>query len=222
MVDASSAPVVAILTRAPSSGGKTRLFTSLGLPGDPALLTALLLDTVDGAAAPGVHRVIAVTPAEACDEVRRLTAGVDVMPQPDGDLGDRMRAVMAALFEQGAPAVALIGSDLPHLTPATIAEAFACMGGDAGTLVLGPADDGGYYLIAARRVPGVFAGIEWGSAAALAQTEAAAARDGLTVRRLAPMSDVDSAADLRRACATGRARRTSAWMNAQASRAGLK
>ena len=222
MVDPSSAPVVAILTRAPSSGGKTRLFTSLGLPGDPALLIALLLDTVDGAAAPGVDRVIAVTPAEACDEVRRLTAGVDVMPQPDGDLGDRMRGVMAALFEQGAPAVALIGSDLPHLTPATIAEAFACMGGDAGTLVLGPADDGGYYLIAARRVPGVFAGIEWGSAAALAQTEAAAARDGLTVRRLAPMSDVDSAADLRRACATGRARRTSAWMSTQASRSGLK
>ena len=222
MVDASSAPVVAILTRAPSSGGKTRLFTSLGLPADPALLTALLLDTVDGAAAPGVHRIIAVTPAEACDEVRRLTAGVDVMPQPDGDLGERMRAVMATLFEQGAPAVALIGSDLPHLTPATVAEAFACMAGDAGTLVLGPADDGGYYLIAARRVPGVFAGIEWGSEGVLAQTEAAAARDGLTVHRLAPMSDVDNAADLRRACATGRARRTTAWMSVQAPRLGVK
>ena len=149
MVVASSAPVVAILTRAPSSGGKTRLFASLGLPGDPALLTALLLDTIDGAAAPGVRRVIAVTPAEACDDVRRLAAGVDVMPQPDGDLGDRMRGVMAALFELGAPAVALIGSDLPHLTPATIAEAFACVADDADTLVLGPAADGGYYLIAA-------------------------------------------------------------------------
>ena len=218
MVDASSAPVVAILTRAPSSGGKTRLFTSLGLPGDPALLAALLLDTVDGAAAPGVRRVIAVTPPEACDEVRRLAAGVDVIPQPGGDLGERMRGVMAALFEQGAPAVAVIGSDLPHIMPSTIAEAIACMVDDA-TLVLGPADDGGYYLIAARRVPDVFTGIEWGSARVLAQTEQAAVRDGLTVRRLAPMSDVDSAADLRHAGATGRAPRTSAWVSAQASRA---
>jgi rSAM/selenodomain-associated transferase 1 len=218
MVDASSAPVVAILTRAPSSGGKTRLFTSLGVPGDPALLTALLLDTADGAAAPTVRRVIAVTPAAACDEVRRLAASVDVMPQPDGNLGDRMRGVMAALFERGAPAVALIGSDLPHLTPATIAESFACVAKDARTLVLGPADDGGYYLIAARRVPRVFDGIEWGSDRVLAQTEAAAARDGFRIRRLAPMSDVDTAADLRSACATGRARRTAAWMSAQGSR----
>ena len=95
MVDAADAPVVAVLTRAPSSGGKTRLFASLGLPPDPALLTALLLDTLDGAAAPGVRRVVAVTPPESCDEVRRIVGDVEVMPQPHGDLGDRMRGVMA-------------------------------------------------------------------------------------------------------------------------------
>src|SRR5688572_30742868 len=64
MVDASFAPAVAILTRAPSSGGKTRLFASLGRSPDPALLSALLLDTVDGVAAEGVRRVIAVTRSE--------------------------------------------------------------------------------------------------------------------------------------------------------------
>jgi rSAM/selenodomain-associated transferase 1 len=216
MVDAPHAPVVAILTRAPSSGGKTRLFASLGRPPDPALLSALLLDTVEGAAAPGVRRVIAVTPPEACGEVRRLVPDVDVVPQPEGDLGDRMRGVMAALFDAGAPAAALIGSDIPHVTPGVIAQALAIAAGTADTLVLGPADDGGYYLIAAGRLPDVFSGIEWGSARVREQTEAAGLRDGLAVRRLVPMSDVDSADDLRRVCAGGRATRTAAWMSAQA------
>src|SRR6185436_908851 len=63
MVDVSDARVVAILTRAPSSGGKSRLFRALACPPDSGLLTALLLDTVDGAAARGVTRVVSVTPA---------------------------------------------------------------------------------------------------------------------------------------------------------------
>jgi rSAM/selenodomain-associated transferase 1 len=222
MVDASPAAVVAILTRAPSSGGKTRLFASLGLAPDPALLTALLLDTVDGAAVPGVRRVIAVTPPQACGEVRRLVPDLDVIAQPAGDLGDRMRGVMAALFDGGAPAVAVIGSDVPDLVPAVIAEALELAARDRDALVLGPAEDGGYYLIAASRLPAVFSGIEWGSTRVLEQTEQAARCDGLQVRRLAPRSDVDTAADLRVACGSGRARRTAAWMSAQAVRDGLK
>jgi rSAM/selenodomain-associated transferase 1 len=212
MVDAADAPVLAVLTRAPSSGGKTRLFASLGLPSDPALLDALLLDTLDGAAVPGVRRVVAVTPADGCDEVRRITENVDVMPQPDGDLGERMRAVMAALFAGGAPAVALIGSDLPHLIPAIVAEAFALAARDPDALVLGPAADGGYYLIAAQRLPEVFAGIDWGSARVRLQTERAAAANGFTVHHLQPMSDVDGADQLRQAAASGLARRTAAWL----------
>ena len=222
MVDASSAPVVAILTRAPSSGGKTRLFASLGRPRDPALLSALLLDTVDGASAAGVRRVIAVTPPEACAEVRDLVPDVDVIPQPEGELGDRMRGVMAALLDAGAPAVALIGSDIPHVTPRVITQALALAADDRDTLVLGPADDGGYYLVAASRLPGVFSGIEWGSARVLQQTEEAAIGAGMRVRRLAPMSDVDDGEDLRRACASGRATRTAAWVSAQATADGLK
>jgi glycosyltransferase A (GT-A) superfamily protein (DUF2064 family) len=136
------------------------------------------------------------------------------MPQPDGDLGDRMRGAMAELFARGAPAVAVIGSDLPHLTPPTILEAFSALARDPDALVLGPAADGGYYLIAARRVPDVFADIEWGSARARAQTEQAAVNDGFTVHHLATMADVDSADDLRRACATGQGRRTAAWVRA--------
>lgn len=217
MVAAADAPVLAVLTRAPSSGGKTRLFASLGLSFDPKLLTALLLDTLDGAAAPGVRRVVAVTPAAACDEVRQivgdLVGDVEVIAQPDGDLGDRMRATMTVLLARGAPAVALMGSDVPHITAETIADACARMAEDPDALVLGPAEDGGYYLIAARRVPEVFSGIEWGSDQVLAQTERAAAAYPFRVHRLETLTDVDTADDLRAAARSGRAPRTAAWLS---------
>jgi rSAM/selenodomain-associated transferase 1 len=212
MVDPAHAPVVAILTRAPSSGGKTRLFASLGMPPDPALLTALLLDTLDGAAAPGVRRVVAVTPGEACAEVQQVVRGVRVMEQSDGDLGDRMRSAMSSLFDAGAPIVALIGSDLPHITPAIVTGAVEAVRRDPDALVLGPAVDGGYYLIAASRVPDVFAHIEWGEGDVLERTERAGQRAGFTVVRLRPMADVDSIDGLRAACLSGRAARTAAWV----------
>ena len=220
MVDAADAPVVAVLTRAPSSRGKTRLFASLGVPPDPSLLTALLLDTLDGAAVPGVRRVVVVTPASACDEVRGIVGDVEVIAQPDGDLGERMRATMTTLFARGAPAVALIGSDLPHLTAATIADACALVAKDPDALVLGPATDGGYYLVAARRVPDVFSGITWGSAQVLEQTERAAAAGRFHVYHLPTLADVDTAQDLRGAAHSGRALRTAAWLDAYAARLG--
>ena len=213
MVDPAGA-ILAILTRAPSSGGKTRLFQTLNMRPDSELLRCLLLDTLDGTALPGLRRVIAVTPGRACDEVRQMVGAIDaiVMPQADGDLGARMQATMATMFQGGATAVALIGSDVPHIAPATIAEAFDVLGRDREALVLGPATDGGYYLIGARRVPPVFTGVEWGSGRVLARTVEAAAAAGFRVHELLLLSDVDTADDLRRAISTGRATRSAEWM----------
>lgn len=210
MVDVEAAAVVAVLTRAPGRGGKSRLFADLQIDPDPALLTALFLDTLDATAVPGVRRVIAVEPPDACDEVRALVpAGVDVIPQAGGTLGDRMRRVMEELFSQGASAVILVGSDLPDIDPGAISAAFARLDANPAAVVLGPAADGGYYLIgAAATVPPLFDGIEWGSRHVLEQTRAAAARHRLQVELVAPSGDVDTAADLRRV----RARRTRAWI----------
>ena len=212
MVGASNAHVLALLTRAPSAGGKSRLFHSLGIPPDPTLLRALLLDTLDGSTVPHVRRVIAVTPASACAEVRELVGDTQVIPQPEGDLGERMRGTMATLFAGGASAVALIGSDLPHVSGAPIEAAFDVLSRDDGALVLGPAEDGGYYLVAARRVPGIFSGIDWGSARVLTQTETAAELDGFRVRRVDVLRDVDTEDDIRLAVLGGRAPRTTAWL----------
>jgi rSAM/selenodomain-associated transferase 1 len=209
MVDVAHARVVAILTRAPSAGGKSRLFAELGRPYDPHLLEALLLDTIDGVATDGVRCVVAVTPSSACDEVAALT-GINVMPQIDGDLGERMRAVMTRLFANGTRAVVLVGSDVPTITPSIVAGAFAVLDREPGTLVLGPATDGGYYLLASAAVPDVFSGIEWGSVRVLSQTLHAASEAGLRVHRLDTLTDVDTVADLRRV----ESRRTAAWVRA--------
>jgi len=215
MVDVAGARVVAVLTRAPSSRGKTRLFEALGCAPDPRLLTALLLDTLDGVAVPGVVRVLSVTPASACDEVVSLVPpGIGVMSQAEGSLGERMRAVFASLFEHGARAVALIGSDLPGITPSIVADAFEALERDPGTIVLGPAADGGYYLVAATRVPDVFDGIAWGTGTVLAQTVAAAATAGLRVTLVDTVADVDTPDDLRRVATGLPASRTAAWRRA--------
>jgi rSAM/selenodomain-associated transferase 1 len=211
MVDAAR-PALAILTRAPSSGGKRRLFQTLDIPPDVDLLRSLLLDTVDGSALAGVRRVVAVTPAAASEEVREMTGIVDVMSQPEGDLGERMQAVMAALFEEGASAVALIGSDVPHITAAPIAETFDVLASDGDALVLGPSTDGGYYLIGACRVPDVFTNMQWGTGVVLSSTVRAAATLGFRVHQLPIMCDVDTVEDLRTAVSSGRAARSAAWM----------
>ena len=218
MVGAAHSHVLAILTRAPSAGGKTRLFHSLGIVPDPALLSALLLDTLHGSAAPGVRPVVVVTPADACAEVSALVGEVDVMAQSEGDLGERMHATMTTLFAQGAAVVGLIGSDVPHISSASIGAAFDLASRDAGTLVLGPAEDGGYYLVAARRVPDIFSGIDWGTSRVLAQTQTAAQRDGFRVECLDTLTDVDTEEDLRRVVRLGRSPRTAAWLKGAAVR----
>jgi rSAM/selenodomain-associated transferase 1 len=207
--------VVAVLTRAPSRGGKSRLFAALGRPPDPALLSALLLDTLDGVRLDGTIRVVCVEPVEACDDVRTLVApDVRVQPQRGESLGDRMRQTMDDLFADGASIVVLVGSDLPDITASSISSAIATLQDDPGSLVLGPARDGGYYLIAATTTPDVFEGIEWSSPRVLEQTRAAASQHGLRVHLLEPLGDVDTLEDLQ----SVRARRTRSWVGSRQSR----
>ena len=207
MVELAGQAVLAILTRAPSSGGKRRLFAALGREPDPDLLTALLLDTVE-ATPSNLPRVVAVEPAHACGEIAALLPGVLVVPQEEGTLGDRMAQTMRMLFERGARAVVLIGSDLPDLSASVVVDAFAALRRDPAALVLGPAADGGYYLIGATRVPPVFDGVEWGSDRVLAATIEAARSQGVAVHLVSGMADVDTPADLQPV----RARRTRAWV----------
>jgi rSAM/selenodomain-associated transferase 1 len=221
MVDASlavpdGADVVAVLTRAPAAGGKRRLFAELGCPADPTLLEALLLDTVDRVRASGYPAVIFVEPAARKAEVEALMPDLPAWPQGDGDLGSRMGDALRVLFRAGAKRVALVGSDLPDLVPSRITAAFAALAEEPRRLVLGPAQDGGYYLLAATVVPTVFDGIDWGTSRVLTQTVAAAGDAGIPVHLIDTASDVDTVADLQAAAAAGAARTRTWWVTHRA------
>lgn len=123
--------------------------------------------------------------------------------QSGPDLGSRMLDTFVAMRRRGFDRCAIIGSDLPQLPPARVGEAFASLAAakgeaDGADLVLGPAADGGYYLVAMREPHDVFAGIPWSSPVVLDRTLARAKALGLRVRLLAPDFDVDTADDLER------------------------
>jgi hypothetical protein len=120
-----------------------------------------------------------------------------VLPQVAGDLGQRMAASFAQGFAGGAEAVVLTGSDIPGLDSRTVRAAFDAL--KEAPLVIGPASDGGYYLIG-MRAPGypLFDGIEWSSDRVLAQTVALAETQGLTVAYLCELDDIDTGQEYER------------------------
>ena len=135
---------------------------------------------------------LAVSPDPFAAAVRRrwrsLPRGVAVIGQGTGDLGARMAASFARL--PPGPAV-LIGSDIPAVMRAHIAEAFAALG--RHDAVFGPAEDGGYWLVGQRRLrpmPDLFRSVRWSSPEALAETLANLA-PGQTHALVARLEDID-------------------------------
>jgi hypothetical protein len=185
-----------VFTRLPEPGRtKTRLAGALGDEGAAELHREMAERTLavacKSAAVAGARLEIHHT-GDA--EAMRRWLGDDLYyrPQVAGDLGRRMAVALAA----GAPAV-LVGTDCPDLTPAILAGAFAALADH--DLVLGPAFDGGYYLIGLREPrPELFAGIAWGTDRVLAGTLAIAGDLGLTVAQLEPLADIDRPEDLDR------------------------
>jgi uncharacterized protein len=197
---------LAILARSPQDDVgtiKTRLAPHLPDRADrAALYGALLTDTLSLARSLAELAVrVCITPPDAAQAFLEL--GVDpgeLRPQRPGDLGDRQRGVFEDLFQEGAEAVVLIGSDLPALPPAHLTRAFEALAADPGAVVLGPSADGGYYLVGlARRgdaaapegVPPIFEDIRWSTPHALDDTIAAAGRAGRRVALAPAWFDVD-------------------------------
>ncbi len=116
-------------------------------------------------------------------------------PQSEGDLGQRMLSAFVASLSQGRRRVVLIGSDCPEITAPILSSAFALL--TDHDLVLGPARDGGYYLIGLTApYPELFQDMPWGTAAVLTKTQTKAARLGLKTALLEPLTDIDRPEDL--------------------------
>lgn len=188
------------MTRYPEPGkAKTRLIPALGAPGAAKLHRYLVEYTL--AEVDGLQRLEGVSPViyftGACETQMQDWLGInwDYQVQGNGDLGQRMADAFQASFEQGYDLVVLIGTDCLELKAAVLLQAFEqCEQGD---LVLGPAQDGGYYLIGlCRLIPELFVGVEWGSSRVFEQTIAIAQSLNLTVTLLPMLADLDRPEDL--------------------------
>jgi rSAM/selenodomain-associated transferase 1 len=189
-------PVLCIFAKAPRPGAvKTRLAAALGLDSAAAVARAFLLDTIERWAALKLRRVVAFAPADAEADFGELARGrFALVPQGDGDLGRRLETFLTRELSDGADAVVVLGADSPSLPPAYVEQAFAELG--RADVVLGPAADGGYYLLGCgRRVPPIFDGIAWGTSGVLAQTVARLAEPSWRLALLPPWYDVDTLAD---------------------------
>ncbi|HSS52484.1 MAG TPA: TIGR04282 family arsenosugar biosynthesis glycosyltransferase [Thermoanaerobaculia bacterium] len=193
-----------LLFTKPARAGKvkTRLIGDL-TPADAARLHAAFLDDLLARLRGGDFELRI---AWALDPEEEIPAGpVPGVRQRGSDLGERLfRALSAAAASgDGTGAVAAVGSDHPTIPLDLVHRAFASV--EAGTdVVLGPAEDGGYYLIALRAgavSPRLFADIAWSTEQVLPATLARCRELGLTVELLPTASDVDTPADLRRLAA---------------------
>jgi len=183
------------MARHPEPGRvKTRLAAVLGDDRACALHRAFVLDLADRLASLPYEVTWAYTPAEA--PFPALLPHARCVPQVGGDLGARMAHAVAAAFAEDSRPVLMIGADVPHVPAASLAEAAEMA---ATRVVLGPAEDGGYYLIGlARPIPELFADVPWGSGAVLEATRERVRDLGLAMHLLPPMFDIDEPRDVDR------------------------
>lgn len=191
---------VIVFARAPERGRvKTRLAADVGDDAALAIYRSLGERTLAAArAVPACEIEVRYTPPEGGDAIAQWL-GPDLMmrPQTDSDLGSRMFSAIADALAEGVSAVVVIGTDCPAVNAQVIDRAFRELR-DAD-VVLGPAFDGGYYLIAMRAAHAeLFAGIPWSSPETLACTIAAAKSARLRVTLLDQRADIDTGEDWRR------------------------
>ena len=177
---------------------KTRLAASIGDESACRLYRAFVETLLARFAHVGNQRVLAFSPPERRAEFEALGGPCwQLAEQSTGDLGQRMQRYFKDAFERGASRVVLLGSDSPTLPVEYVERAFRLL--KEVPVVLGPSDDGGYYLIgAAGQVPPIFDDIAWSSEAVWGQTTNRLRSLGQDFRELPPWYDVDDEEDLRR------------------------
>lgn len=194
----SRAAVLAFV-RAPEAGRvKTRLAAEIGPEAALQVYEKLAEQAVAAAAGVGIDTEVRVhfTPADAEEAVRQwLGDGPVYLPQAQGDLGDRLRNAFEEAFRAGHNRVVVIGSDLPAMRAELLRHALEIL--DEHPAVVGPARDGGYYLLGLREpCPQVFTGIPWSTERVLEQTLQRLLSAGAAPVLLETLTDVDHAADL--------------------------
>jgi len=198
---------LAVMTKAPRPGQvKTRLTPPL-TPEEAAALnicflrdttTALSLASLTG----GVRGIAVYTPVGAESAYAGiLPAEFQLVPQRGEAFGERLLSAMEDLFRLGFGSVCLIDSDSPTVPPDAFTEAATILAQPDDTVVLGPSEDGGYYLIGLKKLHRtLFEEIAWSTERVLEQTRARARKINLPVHLLTKWYDVDDRRTLQRLC----------------------
>lgn len=203
---------LAIMTKAPRAGHvKTRLVPPLTPQEAATLNTCFLRDTAnaistaahigneDGEKGYGVAVYTPVGSEELYLEIVPPEFGL--IPQRGQGFGDRLYAAAEDLFKCGFDAVCLIDSDSPTVRPGIFAQAAQFLHLPGDRIVIGPSDDGGYYLIGLKKPHReMFERIDWSTEQVFDQTMERAAEIGSEVRLLPTCYDVDGSASLHRLC----------------------
>lgn len=188
--------VVVTFAKYPAAGQvKTRLIGRISAAEAANLYRAGLVLTLECLElVPGIDTILAASPDES-DFSDIVGPKVKVVPQGPGDLGERMNRVIGGRFAEGYQRVVAIGGDCPGMLPSDVIAAFTQL--EIHDTVIGPAIDGGYYLLGLRRpAPILFDSIPWGSDRVARQTRAIARSAGLSMAELPRRRDFDEFADL--------------------------
>jgi hypothetical protein len=196
---AAGVPRLCIFARAPIPGRvKSRLALEIGAAAALEAHVQLVEDTLQRLAR--VDGVVNELWLDDTDDVGgRGWAerwGLPLQRQTGDDLGERMHRALLSCLDAGCPGI-VVGTDCPAIDAAYVQHAVVGLG--RNDLVLGPAADGGYGLVALRRpLPEIFRGIDWGTSRVLAATLDAATAAGVVPLLLPEIWDVDTAGDWRR------------------------
>ena len=179
--------------------GKTK--TRLSPPLTPELASALyesfLFDTLDQMRqVADSHHVIAYL--DECDYFQRLAPDFELIPQEGRDLGERLDHALSLYLSRGYERAVIMDSDSPTLPPDYLSRAFHVLSNGAD-VVLGPCDDGGYYLIGLKRpTPRLLREVHMSTPTVAAETIALAQEEGLNLVTLPTWYDIDDVASLSR------------------------
>lgn len=189
-----------VFTRYPEPGKtKTRMIPALGAEGAARLQRQLTEDTLFQVKKLAVSRPLSVEVhfTGGTQQLMQAWLSSDFVYQPQvaGDLGTRMASAFVASFANEMTGVVIVGIDCPDLKAPLMAQAFEAL--QQSDLVLGPAQDGGYYLIGLKRmVRELFVGISWGTSQVRQQTVEIAKKLDLAIAFLPLLKDLDRPEDL--------------------------
>ncbi|HEY9162341.1 MAG TPA: TIGR04283 family arsenosugar biosynthesis glycosyltransferase [Desulfomonilia bacterium] len=187
-----------IFSRCPVPGKvKTRLIPLLGPDGAARLqrdMAAWLIKRLEPLL-PDVNVRVYTDACGSCGIQSIFSPDLQVRIQVPGDIGRKMSAAFSEAFDEGFERVVLIGSDCPFITPDNIRHSFLKL--EACDCVLGPAYDGGYYLIGLKRLcPDIFKDISWGGDTVLEQSLMKAHAHGMSTALLERLHDIDRPQDV--------------------------